>query len=144
MGLECSGYLVEKGEEPIFISTEDLEISTDSIPGYEVAGKGNLTVALDLTITQELQNEGDAREFVNRIQNIRKDSGFELTDRIVVKIRGNADLMPSLLSFKDYICREILADSLEFSADLTSETSIEVNENILEISVHKKTTDYGN
>ena len=135
---------VQSGEEPIIINYEDLEVTTDSIPGYEVAGKGNLTVALDLNITQELQSEGDAREFVNRIQNIRKDSGFELTDRIVVKVRENADLMPSLLSFKDYICREILADSLEFSADFRSETSVEVNDKTLEISVHKKTTDYGN
>ena len=65
------------GEEPIFITAEDLEISTDEIPGYEVANKGSLTVALDITITDELQKEGNAREFVNKIQNIRKESNRE-------------------------------------------------------------------
>ena len=130
--------LVEKGEEPIFISTEDLEISTDSIPGYEVAGKGLLTVALDITITQVLQNEGNAREFVNRIQNIRKESGYELTDKIVVKVSENATLQNSIIEFKEYICREILADSLEFEAEIADSQPIEVNDIPLKVSVHKK------
>jgi isoleucyl-tRNA synthetase len=130
--------LVEKGEEPILITEEDLEIITDEIPGFEIAGKGTLTVALDINITQSLQNEGNARELVNRIQSIRKEQGFELTDRIEVKISENAELQTSLMDFKDYICREILADSLEFIPRLESGIPIEVNEIPLKIDVHNK------
>ncbi|RYY67822.1 MAG: isoleucine--tRNA ligase, partial [Chitinophagaceae bacterium] len=104
---------VANGEDPITINAEDIEVITDEIPGYEIAGKGSLTVALDITITEALQNEGNAREFVNRVQNIRKDSGFELTDRISVTVSENA-LQNSLIQYKDYICAEILANSLEF------------------------------
>lgn len=127
---------VAKGEEPIIISAEDIEIITDEIPGYEIAGKGSLTVALDITITEALQNEGNAREFVNRVQNIRKDSGFELTDRISVTVSENT-LQNSLIEFKDYICAEILANSLDFVPDLKEGTSIEVNEATLNVYVKK-------
>ena len=128
---------VKNSEEPVFITAEDLEVSTDEIPGYEVAVKGSLTVALDITITDDLKKEGDAREFVNRIQNIRKDSGFNLTDRIVVIVSENAELQPSLIQYKDYICAEILADSLDF-LPTTEGTEIEVNNAILKVNVLKK------
>ena len=133
-----NSFLVEKGEEPIIISEEDLEIITDEIPGFEIAGKGSLTVALDINITQSLQNEGNARELVNRIQGIRKEKGFDLTDRIEVNISENAQLQTSLMDFKDYICREILADSLEFRPILESGILIEVNDISLTIDVHNK------
>jgi isoleucyl-tRNA synthetase len=126
------------GEEPIVINAEDLEISTDEIPGYEVAVKGQLTVALDIVITDDLKKEGVAREFVNRVQNIRKDSGFNLTDRIELIVSENAGLQPSIIQYKDYICAEILADSLAFSPVLTDGTDIEVNEVILKVNVLKK------
>ena len=128
----------ESDEEPIFITAEDIEISTESIPGYEVASKGALTVALDINITQQLQNEGNARELVNRIQGIRKDNGFELTDRITVILSQN-ELQNSFNEFKDYICREILADALEISADPSfSGVPVEVNDVSFNISVNKK------
>ena len=98
--------------------------STDEIPGYEVAVKGQLTVALDIVITDDLKKEGDAREFVNRVQNIRKDSGFNLTDRIDVTVSENGGLQPSLIQYKDYICAEILADSLAFLPVLTRELKL--------------------
>ncbi len=126
-----------KGEAPIYIEAEDLEVSTDEIPGFEIANKGSLTVALDITITDELKKEGDAREFVNRVQNIRKDSGFELTDRITVKVLENADLQPSLIQYKTYICAEILADSLAFEPVLNDGLEIEVNNVILKVNVLK-------
>ena len=97
-----------------------------------------LTVALDITITDNLKKEGDAREFVNKIQNIRKDSGFELTDRINVSVLENADMQLSLNQYKDYICAEILADSLAFYPVLTDGTEIEVNNAILKVNVLKK------
>jgi len=126
------------GEDPIIIQAEDLEIITDEIPGYEIASKGSLTVALDVSITENLQNEGNAREFVNRVQNIRKDSNFELTDRIDVTVNENEALQPSLIQFKEYICREILADSLEFVPFLSNGTQIEVNDSSLTVNVLKK------
>jgi len=129
---------ISKNEEPIIITSEDLEISTDEITGYEVANKGALTVALDITITDNLKKEGDAREFVNKIQNIRKDSGFELTDRINVSILENDAIQPSLNQYKDYICAEILADSLAFYPVLNEATEIEVNNAILKVNVLKK------
>ncbi len=126
------------GEDPIFITAEDLEVSTDEIPGYEVAVKGQLTVALDIIITDDLKKEGIAREFVNRVQNIRKDSGFNLSDRIDIIISENAVLQPSIIQYKDYICAEILADSLAFLPVLHDGTEIEVNDAILKVNVLKK------
>jgi isoleucyl-tRNA synthetase len=130
-------YEVNK-EEPVFITAEDLEVSTDEIPGYEVANKGSLTVALDITITDDLKKEGNAREFVNKIQNIRKESNFELTDRIIVTVLQNEIVQSSLNQYKDYICAEILADSLVFLPVLNNGTEIEVNDSILIINVVKK------
>ena len=128
---------VAAGEAPLIISSEDLEIITDEIPGYEIAGKGSLTVALDITITETLQNEGNAREFVNRIQNLRKDGQFALTDRILVTVSENAGLQSSLIEFKDYICREILADSLDFLPQINGGTQIEVNTVSLTVNILK-------
>lgn len=141
--VQSAPYLLNKegvasGEEPIMITADDLEILTDEIPGYEIAGKGTLTVALDITITENLQYEGNAREFVNRLQLIRKENNFELTDRIAVKVNENEALQPSLIQFKDYICREILADSLEFVPQLSDGTQIEVNDSPLTVNVLKK------
>ncbi len=130
-------YLV-KGEEPIVLTSEDVEISTDEIAGYEVATKNILTVALDVTLTAELKKEGDAREFVNKIQNIRKDSGYELTDRIEVSVLQNDMMQHSLNQYKDYICAEILADSLAFYPVLDEGTEIEVNNAIVKVNVLKK------
>ena len=128
-----------KDEDKIYINAEDLEVITDEIPGYEIASKGSLTVALDITITELLQKEGNAREFVNRIQNIRKDSGFELTDRIAVTVSENEALRDSLIEFKAYICAEILADSLEFAdGNLPGGTQIEVNDSHLTVTVLKQ------
>jgi isoleucyl-tRNA synthetase len=128
---------VDAGAEPIVIGPEDIEIVTDEIPGYEIAGKNSLTVALDVTITPSLRDEGNAREFVNKVQNIRKESGFELTDRITVTINEGGKIQPSLIEFKDYICREILASSLEFVPGLTAGTTIEVNEATVIVNVKK-------
>ncbi len=127
-----------KDEAQIMINSEDIEVITDEIPGYEIASKGTLTVALDITITEELRKEGNAREFVNKLQNFRKDSGFELTDRILVQIQENEDLQPSLMEYKSYICAEILADSFEFLPSVSNGKAIEVNETTLIVNVLKK------
>ncbi len=129
---------VKKGGEAIFISREDVEVSTDEIPGFEVAAKGSLTVALDITLTNALRQEGDARELVNRIQNIRKENGFNVTDRIIVKLSANAALQASFNEYKTYICAEILADSLEFLPAINDGNAIEINEAVVNVNVIKK------
>jgi isoleucyl-tRNA synthetase len=127
---------VEQGDAAVVINGEDLEIITDEIPGFEIASKGSLTVALDISISETLKKEGNAREFINKIQNIRKDSGFELTDQIRVIVNENEELQNSLIEFKDYICREILADSLEFIPQYDG-IKIEVNDVSLIVHVKK-------
>lgn len=125
------------GEE-IVLNLGEVDITAEDIPGWSVANKGTLTVALDITLTDELKREGNAREFVNRIQNIRKESGFELTDRIFVQVLDNALLRDSLTDFKNYICTEILADNLEYVSELQGGIEIEVNDTLLNVSVNKK------
>ncbi|HQY17138.1 MAG: isoleucine--tRNA ligase [Chitinophagaceae bacterium] len=129
---------VKAGEEAIIISEEDLEITTNAIPGYKIATKGSLTVALDINISDVLKKEGEAREFVNRIQNLRKDSNFSLTDRIKVQVSQNETMQHSLMEFKDYICGEILADTLDFVPTISNGTQIEVNDILLNVNISKK------
>ncbi len=128
--------LIENETVPLYLT--DVEILSEDVPGWMVAAKGAVTVALDVTISPELLNEGNARELVNRIQKIRKESGFELTDRIAVLVSDNESLRPSITQFKSYICAEILADSLEMVPEMTDGTEIEVNEINLKVQVHKK------
>ena len=124
--------------EPVILQVHEVEINSEDIPGWTVASKGSLTVALDITITPELEHEGNAREFVNRIQKIRKDSGFELTDRINVKVSATNGLKESLAQFKDYICAEILADKFDLVPEMEDGTEIEVNDISLKVIVSKK------
>ncbi len=120
------------------IELVDVEITAEDIPGWSVASKGKMTVALDITLSEALKQEGDAREFVNRVQNIRKESGFDLTDRIFVELPEGTPLMPSIVKYNDYICREILADAIEWVPGLVSGTPIEVNDIALTVVVNKK------
>ena len=137
--LEKEGsYSLSIADEPVILQVSEVEITSEDVPGWMVANKGPLTVALDITVTPELLNEGNAREFVNRIQKIRKDSGFELTDRIFVKVAETDALKSSITQFNDYICAEILADKLEVIPQLVEGTEIEVNDIALKVLVTKK------
>jgi isoleucyl-tRNA synthetase len=124
--------------EPVILQLSEVEITSEDIPGWTVASKGSLTVALDITVTPELEAEGNARELVNRIQKIRKDSGFELTDRVNVKLQAPEQLKDSLARFKTYICAEILADELEFATEISDGIEVEINEVKLNLVVSKK------
>ena len=110
-----------EGEE-LSIALTEVDITAEDIPGWSVASKGSLTVALDITISPDLQQEGDAREFVNRVQNIRKESGFALTDRIFVTLEHCDRLKESIVKYNDYICREILADSINWVDEVANAT----------------------
>lgn len=97
------------------VTLEDVEIIPEDIPGWLVANDGNVTVALDITLTPELKNEGMAREIINRIQNLRKSKGLEITDRIEVVLPDNEKIRNSLESFSDYIAGQTLADNIAIS-----------------------------
>ncbi|MGN6437850.1 MAG: isoleucine--tRNA ligase [Agriterribacter sp.] len=131
-------YNLELNGEIIPLQLGEVEIQSEDVPGWTVANKGMLTVALDVTITPALEKEGNARELVNRIQKIRKDNGYELTDRILVKLSENPVLKPSISEFNTYICAEILADKLEWLPDITDGIEIEVNDITLKILVTQK------
>jgi isoleucyl-tRNA synthetase len=116
-------YMWQK--ESILLQTEDVEIIPVDIPGWKVANQGNLTVALDVTITPELKEEGYARELVNRIQNLRKETNFEVTDKIIVKVSGENYLNDVLKNNSEYISSQVLASSLEFIPEMEGGVAVE-------------------
>ena len=128
--------LIENETVPLYLT--DVEILSEDVPGWMVTGKGAVTVALDVTITPELLDEGNARELVNRIQKIRKESGYELTDRILVRITDEEKLRSSITQYKSYICAEILADHLDLVPQLADGTEVEVNDILIKVQVSKK------
>jgi len=120
------------------ISIEDVEILSEDIPGWLVASAGKLSVALDITLTADLVNEGMARELVNRIQQLRKNKGFEVTDHIRVRIQPDEEITNAVNQFKDYICTEILADDFSFDMGLNGDSEqVEIDEKIILISIVK-------
>jgi isoleucyl-tRNA synthetase len=136
--IEQSGLITRIFEnEQIDILLSEVEISSDDIPGLLVASKGALTVALNIELTDELVKEGLAREFVNKVQKMRKDADFELTDRINVDIENHNILNNALSHYNSYICTEILASSLKFSDSFEHFTEIEVNEHIIKVNITK-------
>jgi isoleucyl-tRNA synthetase len=102
--------------EQIALDLSDFEIVAQDIPGWLVATEGSLTVALDITITEDLRSEGIARELINRVQNLRKDSGLEVTDRIVLKVETNELIREAIRSNMEYVCAEVLANDIQFES----------------------------
>ena len=130
---------LELNGEKVVVTAADFEITSEDMPGWLVASEGKLTVALDITITDELRREGVARELVNRIQNIRKDSGFEVTDKIRVEIEANELTTPAIESFADYIAQQTLAVEVKASAAPQGEFVVDsdIDEVALKIAVTK-------
>ena len=133
---------IEKGQKeiiientPVKLSLDDVEISSKDIPGLLVASENGLTVALDIEITETLKNEGIARELVNRIQNLRKDKGLDVQDRINISIKENTSIHTALEMFRNYICVETQADSLLIASDIKNVDIIEIDNLKLEISI---------
>ncbi|MFC4741053.1 isoleucine--tRNA ligase [Flavobacterium ponti] len=127
--IERQGQLsINIGEKSINLTLEDVEISSQDIPGWLVASANGITVALDITITEDLRKEGIARELVNRIQNIRKDSGLEVTDKIKVQLQNNGILEDAIMSNEDYIKSETLTESLVFVDEIINGTEIEFDD----------------
>ncbi|MBK8808823.1 MAG: isoleucine--tRNA ligase [Bacteroidales bacterium] len=118
--------------EKFLVSIDDVEIFSEDIPGWQVANEGLITVALDIHITDVLRNEGIAREFVNRIQNLRKDTGFEVTDRISLKIQKHDAINEAIFIHKEYICAETLCDTIDLVEILeqSNAKSVDIDDSI--------------
>ena len=132
--LEKDGKMTIQGYE---ITTDDVEIFTKDIPGWTVANEGKTTVALDLTISPELKSEGIAREFINRVQNIRKDKDFELTDRITIELEANSPFEKELINNSAYISEEVLSDRIEIVNSLPIFEEIEIDDEKFKININK-------
>ena len=128
---------IEANGNSYVIGKEDIEIVTADIPGWQIMNDGIYTVALDLEITDTLKLEGVARELVNKIQNLRKDKDFEVTDKIRVEIAEHPYTNEATKVYNEYICGEILADSLEIVAQLTTEDTVDIDSNEIKILLSK-------
>jgi len=135
--IEAGGLKIDINGEVVTIQPEDLEIYSDTIEGWLVGTEDNLTVALDTHITEELRIEGIAREFINRIQKLRKDSNFDVTDRIEIYAMVPPEFKEPLLVSKDYISKETLAERFQLVESLENGTEIEIDEKKLLISLKK-------
>jgi isoleucyl-tRNA synthetase len=136
--LEQEGHLsLFVNEKNIILDLSDVEISSKDIEGWLVAHGNGLTVALDISLTETLIDEGIARELVNRIQNIRKDSGFAVTDKINISFSADEDLKEKIINHRDYILSETLGENIDFQESLDSESEV-VFENMKTLITIKK------
>ena len=134
----AGAYALQLAGGPVELTPEDYQITSEDMPGWLVATEGTLTVALDITVTDALRREGIARELINRIQNIRKESGFEVTDRVKVTLEKNPEVEDALSQFGNYVCEQTLALSVDFEADPKNAQEVEWEEGTLKISVEKQ------
>lgn len=132
--LEKEGKMEIQGYE---ITPADVEIFTKDIPGWTVANEGKMTVALDLTLTEELKAEGIAREFINRIQNLRKEKDFDLTDRISIQLEANSPFEKELMNNKAYISEEVLSNQIEIVISPANFEEIEIEEKKFKVQINR-------
>ena len=133
--LEKEGKTIVAGHE---ITLNDVEILAKDIPGWTITSEGKITVALDLTITDELKSEGIAREFINRVQNLRKDKEFDLMDKITIQLENSCPFKNQIEENLEYISSEVLADKIEFIVSLTSSDEIEIDDVRFKINISKQ------
>lgn len=135
---EAQGYELEINGEKVALQPEDVDISSADIPGWSVASEGSITVALDVTLNDSLREEGIARELVNRIQNLRKDSGLEVTDRIQLTLKKSEGITAAVERNREYICSETLADELRWVSDpMKGSALVDFEELSTEIMIQK-------
>jgi len=136
--LESKGSFNLKWESETFeLLLEDVEIQSKDLPGWQVAMQGGITVALDVQITRELELEGFARELVNKIQQLRKDTGLEVSDRIEIVLTAGADIVETINTFNGYICGETLADNLQITENQIINEIIDINGHAVGIRISK-------
>lgn len=144
MSQEQIGRLERKGSIELMVEGNaavveraDVEIVSEDIPGWLVANEGALTVALDITVTDELRHEGLARELVNRVQNLRKQNGFEVSDHIALSVEHNEVMAPVLAAYRDYICREVQAEKLTEETSLPQGAELDMDDFVLRVEITK-------
>ncbi len=130
-------YILTLPSGDVELTSEDVEIITEDMPGWLVANEGKLTVALDITVTPALLREGIARELVNRIQNIRKTNGYEIVDKISVEIEGREEINEAVNEYSGYIASQTLAKSIDLVLELTDATELEFDDYNVKISIKK-------
>ena len=136
-----SEYRLQIGDEILTLGLEDVEILSEDIPGWLVANEGRVTVALDINITKELKEEGIAREFINRIQNLRKESDFDVTDKIRLYIKKNEQINEAVENFSTYIASQVLAESIELVDSIPGEAKeVEIDDMSTSIKIEKNVT----
>ena len=136
--LEKNGsYTFQLDGADAVVEAADVEIFSEDIPGWLVANEGKLTVALEVTVTDELKREGIARELVNRIQNIRKSSGFEITDKIAIVLSKNSNTDDAINEYNTYICNQVLANSLTLADEVADGTELNFDDFSLYVNVTK-------
>ena len=123
--------------DTVLVEAADVEIYSEDIPGWTVANEGALTVALDITVTEELKTEGVARELVKRIQNLRKESGFEITDRIDVLLQHHSETDKAVAQFGEYISAQVLANSLTLTNVVDEATELDFEDYKVSINIKK-------
>ncbi|MBR1596552.1 MAG: isoleucine--tRNA ligase [Phocaeicola sp.] len=131
-------YTLDIDGVPAVVDINDVEIFSEDIPGWQVANEGKLTVALEVTVTEELRKEGIARELVNRIQNIRKSSGLEIVDRIHVYLSKNTIINDAVIEFNSYICNQVLANDITLMDEVSDGTELEFDDFKLYVKVVKE------
>ncbi|MEO5600397.1 MAG: DUF5915 domain-containing protein, partial [Cyclobacteriaceae bacterium] len=134
--IEKSGKIAKSGFE---LTVEDVIITSEDIPGWSVASEGTLTVALDIFVTEDLKREGIARDFVNRVQNLRKDLGLEVLDKISIEVERDGEVLNSALtSHKEYISTETQALTLELKDKVADAAEIDMDDFKLRIKISLK------
>ncbi|HPW90334.1 MAG TPA: isoleucine--tRNA ligase [Paludibacteraceae bacterium] len=121
----------------VTIELDDVEIATEDMPGWLVANEGTLTIALDITVTEELRQEGIARELINRIQNLRKSNGYEITDKIAIRIEKHDEINAAIETFNAYISSQVLATSLVLVEQLAEATELDFEDFVVKIVISK-------
>jgi isoleucyl-tRNA synthetase len=135
----AGSHLLNINGQKVVLTLNDVEIISEDIPGWQVANDGKLTVALDVTVTDELRYEGIAREFINRIQNIRKDSGYNVTDKIVVHIEDLEFVREAVTRHSGYIGSQTLAAEVVLTKDLSGRKvrEVEIDEVVVKVMIDK-------
>jgi isoleucyl-tRNA synthetase len=137
-GLETSGaYQTVINGQTVELTPDDVEITSEDIPGWLVANEGKLTVALDISVTEELKLEGIARELINRIQNLRKESGFDVTDKINIVLQQHPETDAAVTVHKNYIMSQVLGISLETVENVEGGVDVDMDDYILGMKLTK-------
>ena len=133
----AAAYTLALPSGDVVLEAADYEITSEDMPGWLVASEGSLTVAMDVTLTEELKREGVARELVNRVQNLRKDCGFEVVDRIRITVEAREEIEQALVDFAEYVCQQTLAVEIHCEQNIAGAADVEWDEGTLKILVER-------